>query len=168
MSRRAREVASGVCGFLTASLVFIFVAMLWGIHIDRLGEVVVHRPALPVPRSTSPSAPPGGDALQPAPAAGQQPAPAPAGDEGSSHSPTDGDRSPHKPVDHGPPAVPPSEEADEPSTSTPASPQTTSPAAEPVTPSESSQPEPEPEAPGLLTPALTTVCEVADHLAHLC
>jgi hypothetical protein len=106
----------------------------------------------------------GGDASQPA-HAGQQPAPAPAGGKEGSKPPrgdTDGAPTPHKPGSHKPRAPQPPGNAP---TAPASAPPTTPPA--PSTPSTPMTPEPEP--PGLLdNPALSTICAVADRLAHLC
>jgi len=167
MRHRARELGWGALGFLAAFLIFIGVAALWGIHIDRIGQViVVHRPAARRPSSTSPGVPPGGDALQPAPTAGQQPAPAPAGDTGGSKPPRGDGGGEHSPPesDGNEPPVQGSPESTAVSQPPPASAVPTEPQAEPG-PINSA---PEHEATGLLTPALTTVCSVVDHVAHLC
>lgn len=111
--------------------------------------------------------PQGGDAPQPA-SAGQQPAPAPAGDTGGTKPPKSGSGrgpAPHNPTGDEPSAPPESSPPMPPSPApTSESPAPTSPAPAAQTPS----PGVEPEPPGLLTPALTKVCSVADELAHLC
>lgn len=105
----------------------------------------------------------GGDALQPA-SAGQSPAPAPAGDDGSTRPPQGGDGD----DDAGPP--PPS--SNDQATGGEPAPKASPPTSAGTTASESTSPPataPEPEsAPGLLDPVLSTVCSIADHIAHLC
>ena len=96
----------------------------------------------------------GGDASQPA-SAGQPPAPALAGNRGGAQPP---DEATKLPGDGQPPAAAPpaSQPVFDPPPASPAPSQPPQPAADP------------PEPPGLLTPALTRVCSIADRLAHLC
>jgi hypothetical protein len=118
----------------------------------------------PAPSSGISVPPRGGDALQPAPA-GQLPAPAPAGDDGSTRPPQKGG---NDDVDPLPPSSPNQPAGEEPAVQPSPSPATTptgEPAPAPSTPAVPPEPE---SAPGLLDPALTTVCSIVDRIAHLC
>ena len=107
----------------------------------------------------------GGDAFQPAPA-GQSPPPA-GGTEGAK-PPKGGTPAPHEPGSHGPPAPPSPGASGEQSHPSPAPTAIAPPAPSLPPPAAPSSPEPEPETPGLLAPALTMVCSLADQLAYLC
>jgi hypothetical protein len=161
--RRLRELGWGALGFLAALLLFLGGAALLGYHVERTTHRTVVKRVAPHRQAGSAE---GGDALQPA-SAGQQHAPAPAGDTGSSEGGGKGAPAPHKPVSHPPVVPPPPGSNGEQSQTTPA-PAPTAGSAQSEEPPPAQPEGSESETPGLLTPALTTVCSIADHLAHLC
>jgi hypothetical protein len=158
---RRSHLGWALLGFVGTLLLAWGVSTVWPepgkhteISIHRTQRIVLEQPGRPDRHLAR-----GGDALQPA-SAGQQPAPAPAGNQGGIKTPN------HE----GGTTSPPPGSSEPPLASTP-------PAAQPVSaPQPASSPAPapapalevSPEPPGLLSPAITTVCSIADQLAHLC
>jgi hypothetical protein len=170
--RQLRELGWGALGFGAALMLFLVAAAIWGIRAEHPAERATIQRVAPQSPNQSKSAQglaPGGDASQPA-SAGQPPAPAGAGDAGGIGPPKRG--SDHHEGTPGRPEKPPKLSAPVPKADPPPASDgqsdgqgANSSAPIPAAPSpEASEPEP----PGLLTPALTKVCAVADRLIHLC